>query len=109
MCPVLLYFSGRAINHTLDNSLLNMPIGLSIGWGIANRKSTPIITCNRRVKMSIDARTCFFNQKVRRNWYNRLLFSRQAYSYSIGYCPRCGVPINRLGISPRQNVTGYYL
>ena len=35
----------------------------SIGWGIANCKSHPLptATCNRRVKMSIDAR--FVNQK----------------------------------------------
>ena len=59
-------------HHTLDNSLLNVPIGLSIGWGMKNCKSIPIVTCNRRVQMSID--TCFFNQEVQRNWYNRLMF-----------------------------------
>ena len=31
----------RVSNHTLDNSLLNMPIGLSIGWGIAYRYVLP--------------------------------------------------------------------
>ena len=61
--------------HTLDSSLLNVPIGLSIGWGIANCKSIPIVTCNRRVKMPIGTRTCFFNQKVQRDWYN-----------AVGYC-----------------------
>ena len=66
---------------TLDNSLLNMLIGLSIGWGIANCKSILIVTSNnRKVKMSID--TCFFHHKVQRNWYNRLLFLGWAYSIS---------------------------
>ena len=52
------------LHNTLDTSLLNMPIGLSIGWGIATCKSIPITICNRRVRMSIDA--CFFRQKIQR-------------------------------------------
>ena len=52
------------IYHTLDNSLLNMPISMPIGWDIAYRYPlTP----------STGMQIC---RSVQRNWYNRLLFLR---------------------------------
>ena len=58
---------------TLDNSLLSMPIGMSRGWGIAYRY---LLTPSRgtRICRSIPVG---LDQWVKRNWYNRLLFSRQ--------------------------------
>ena len=41
----------------LDNSLLNTPTGLSIGWGTAHRKSVPTVTiCSRTVILSTENR-----------------------------------------------------
>ena len=63
----------QAYDHALHNSLLvvNMPIGMSIGWGIAHRY---LLTPSIGMRICRSIRTYCLDQQVQKNWHNRLLF-----------------------------------